>query len=86
MAFSLAVSPSENVILATDQGIDLLPKGEITWLTATLKGAAPAGGFGSVGMTTGDQGIALPADPSAGAVWFTFDGGRDWKPSGLNGG
>jgi len=84
-AFSLAASPSESVMIATDQGIDLLPKGEIGWRTATLQGDAPAGGFGFVGMTTDDQGIALPADPSAGTVWFTFDGGRDWQPSRLDG-
>ncbi len=84
-AFSLAASPSGSVLLATDQGIDLLPRGEIAWRTATLKGDAPAGGFGFVGMTTDDQGIALPADPSAGTVWFTFDGGRDWQPSRLDG-
>jgi photosystem II stability/assembly factor-like uncharacterized protein len=32
-------------------------------------------------MTTDELGIALPADPSAGAVWFTYDGGQTWKPS-----
>jgi hypothetical protein len=32
-------------------------------------------------MTTDEQGIALPADPSAGTVWFTFDGGQTWRPS-----
>jgi hypothetical protein len=85
VAFSLAASPSESVVLATDQGIDLLPKGEISWQPASLKGGAPPGGFGYVGMTTDDQGIALPADPSAGTVWFTFDGGQSWTPSRLNG-
>jgi hypothetical protein len=85
VAFSLAASPSQSVVLATDQGIDLLPAGEIDWRPATLKGGAPAGGFGYVGMTTGDQGIALPADPSAGTVWFTFDGGQTWTASRLNG-
>ena len=52
---------------------------------ATLRGGAPAGGFGYVGMTTDEQGIALPADPSAGTVWFTFDGGQSWTASRLNG-
>ena len=52
---------------------------------ATLAGGGPAGGFGYVGMTTDVQGVALPADPSAGTVWFTFDGGQTWKPSHLNG-
>jgi hypothetical protein len=85
VAFSLAASPSQSVVLATDQGIDLLPKGEISWQPASLKGGAPPGGFGYVGMTTDDQGIALPADPSAGTVWFTFDGGQSWTPSRLNG-
>ena len=85
VVFSLAAGPSGSVLLATDQGIDLLPRGEIAWRTATLKGGAPAGGFGYVGMTTDDQGIALPADPSAGTVWFTFDGGQDWQPSRLGG-
>jgi hypothetical protein len=84
VAFSLAASPSASVVLATDSGIDLLPAGEVSWQTATLKGGAPAGGFGYVGMTTDEQGIALPADPSAGTVWFTFDGGQSWKPSRLN--
>jgi len=85
VAFSLAASPSESVMLATDQGIELLPKGEIDWQMASLKGGGPAGGFGYVGMTTDEQGIALPADPAAGTVWFTFDGGQSWAPSRLNG-
>jgi hypothetical protein len=85
VAFSLAASPSESVMLATDQGIDLLPQGDTRWQAATLAGGGPAGGFGYIGMTTEDQGIALPADPSAGTVWFTFDGGQNWHPSRLNG-
>ena len=36
-------------------------------------------------MTTDAQGVALPANPSAGTVWFTYDGGQNWKPSYLNG-
>jgi hypothetical protein len=83
VAYSLAASPSESVMLATNQGIDLLPTGEANWRAASLKGGGPAGGFGYVGMTTADQGIALPADPSAGTVWFTFDGGQTWTPSQL---
>jgi len=73
------------VILGTDQGIDVLPAGQVAWRMATLKGPAPAGGFGYVGMTTGKQGIALPADPSSGTVWFTFDGGQSWRSSRVNG-
>ena len=92
IASSLAASPSESVILGTDQGIDLLPKGEIAWRMATLTGGGGAGtgagpptGFGYVGMTTDERGIALPADPSSGTVWFTTDGGQHWQASPLNG-
>lgn len=84
VAYGLAASPSESVVLATDQGIDLLPAGEVTWRTANLRGGGPTGGFGYIGMTTADQGIALPADPSAGTVWFTFDGGQRWTASRLS--
>ena len=85
VAFGLAASPTQSVMLATDQGIDLLPAGEMSWRTADVRGAAPGGGFRYIGMTTDDQGIALPADPSAGTVWFTFDGGQYWTASRLNG-
>jgi hypothetical protein len=85
VAFGVAASPSESVMLATDQGIDLLPASETAWRQATVRGGAPAGGFRYIGMTTDDQGIALPADPSAGTIWFTFDGGKSWKASRLNG-
>ena len=85
VAFGLAASPTESVMLATDQGIDLLPAGQTSWRTANLRGGAPADGFRYIGMTTDDQGIALPADPSAGTVWFTFDGGQSWTASRLNG-
>jgi hypothetical protein len=85
VAFGLAASPTRSVLLATDQGIDLLPAGEMSWRTADVRGGAPAGGFRYIGMTTDEQGIALPADPSAGTVWFTFDGGQSWKASRLNG-
>jgi hypothetical protein len=81
IASSLAASPSQSLVLATDRGIEVLPRGEITWRAATLTAAVPAGGFSYVGMTTDDQGIALPADPSAGTVWFTYNGGQTWRPS-----
>jgi len=81
IAASLAASPVASVMLATDRGIELLPRGETAWRAATLTRAAPAGGFSYVGMTSAEQGIALPADPSAGTVWFTYDGGLTWKPS-----
>ena len=85
IAYSVAASPSETVVLGTDRGIDLLPAGDIAWQMATLTVGGPPGGFGYVGMTTNVQGVALPADPSAGTVWFTLDGGQTWKPSHLAG-
>ena len=84
-ATSIAASPSVSVVLATDQGIDLLPAGDISWRAASLTAAVPAGGFGYIGMTTDEQGVALPASPAAGTVWFTFDGGKSWRPSPVKG-
>ncbi len=82
---SLAASPSESLVLGTSTGIAVLPAGEISWRMATLDASAPAGGFSYVGMTTDKQGIALPANPALGTVWFTFDGGQTWKPSKVSG-
>ena len=81
IATSVAASPSETVVLGTNQGIDVLPAGDITWHAANLTPAAPAGGFSYLGMTTDEQGIALPANPASGTVWFTFDAGQRWQPS-----
>jgi hypothetical protein len=85
LATAVAASPSATVVLATDQGIDVLPAGDISWQTASLAGGGPAGGFSYVGMTTDAQGVALPANPAPGTVWFTYDGGQSWQPSHLNG-
>lgn len=84
-ATSIAASPANAVVLATVQGIYLLPSGGSTWRSATLAAAAPATGFSFVGMTTSTRGIALPADPANGTVWFTADGGVTWKPSPVQG-
>ena len=80
LATSVAATPDGTYVLATGQGIDVQPAGSGAWQAATLNGPAPAGGFGYVGMTTDAQGIALPADPAVGTVWFTFDGGKTWRP------
>jgi photosystem II stability/assembly factor-like uncharacterized protein len=82
-ATSLAASPAGTVVLGTNQGIDVLPAGAPSWRRAVPTGA-PAGGFSFVGMTTDEQGVAVPADAAAGTVWFTFDGGRDWQPSSVS--
>jgi hypothetical protein len=81
IASALAASPSQTVMLGTDQGIDLLGAGGSGWQQATLVTGAPAGGFQYVGMTTDLQGIALPVNATDGVVWFTFDGGASWQPS-----
>jgi photosystem II stability/assembly factor-like uncharacterized protein len=81
LATSVAAAPDDTYVLATAQGIDVRPAGSAAWQAATLGAPLPAGGFGYVGMTTDTQGIALPADPAAGTVWFTFDGGLTWAPS-----
>jgi hypothetical protein len=80
LATSVAATPDGTYVLATGRGIDVRPAGSGAWQAATLNGPAPAGGFGYVGMTTDAQGIALPADPAVGTVWFTFDGGTTWRP------
>ena len=80
LATSVAATPDGTYVLATGQGIDVQPAGSGAWQAATLNGPALAGGFGYVGMTTDVQGIALPADPAVGTVWFTFDGGQSWRP------
>jgi hypothetical protein len=79
-ATSLAASPDGTVVLATTAGIDVLTTSSAAWQQAAVTGA-PAGGFGFVGMTTDDQGVALPANPAARTVWFTFNGGQSWQPS-----
>jgi len=84
IATSVAASPTVTIVLGTNQGIEVLPAGDIAWQAATLSASAPPGGFSYVGMTTDSQGIALPASPS-GTVWFTFNGGLTWRPSQLNG-
>src|SRR5579859_2471959 len=75
LATSVTTTLDGTIVLATGEGIDVRPAGSTTWQAATLNGLAPAKGFGYVGMTTDAQGIALPANPAVGTVWFTFDGG-----------
>ena len=84
LATSVAAAPSGAYVLATGEGIDVQPAGSDSWQAATLAGTPPAGGFGYVGMTTDVQGVALPANPTAGTVWFTFDGGKTWTPTSVS--
>jgi photosystem II stability/assembly factor-like uncharacterized protein len=78
-ATSLAESPSGALVLATSVGIEVSADGGATWTAA--RGARSAGGFAYVGMTTAIQGVAVPADTSRHAIWFTHDGGSTWTAS-----
>jgi hypothetical protein len=80
-ATSVAGTPSGAILIATTQGIEVSADGGATW--AAAQGSLPAGGFAFVGMTTSSQGVAVPADPSQDAVWFTMDGGQTWRESAI---
>jgi len=84
LATSVAATPAGTRVLATGQGLDVQPGASATWQAATLDGTPPAGGFGYVGMTTDEQGVAVPANPATGTVWFTYDGGKTWTPSAVS--
>lgn len=81
-ATSVAGSTTGTIVLATTAGIEVSRDGGATWTAA--QGTLPAGGFSYVGMTTPGQGVAVPADPSVHAVWFTYDGGATWQESPIN--
>ena len=74
---SLAAAPQGMRVLATSNGIYVIPAGGSQWQQATVKDS-PKGGFSYVGMTTASQGVALPADASLHEIWMTFDGGLSW--------
>lgn len=77
---SIAATSSGTLVLATDQGIYLLPQGAAHWQAASAAGSQmPPGGFSYVGMTTSEQGVALPADTSRHEIWMTADGGKTWR-------
>ena len=81
----MSLTSSTRMLVATTQGIDVSAQAptahsaKLAWRAA--QGAALAGGFSYVGMTTSAQGVAIPADQSVHAVWFTYDGGTHWQPS-----
>ena len=84
-ATSLSGTPAGPVLVATTQGIAASVQApqprssNLTWRAARV--VALAGGFSYVGMTTSDQGVAIPINQSVHAAWFTYDGGRRWQPS-----
>jgi hypothetical protein len=79
---SVAGTSTGSIVLASTAGIEVSRDGGATWTAA--QGTLPAGGFSYVGMTTPDQGVAVPADPSVHAVWFSYDGGATWQESPIN--
>jgi hypothetical protein len=81
-ATSLAADGSV-MTLATSDSIEVSADGGDTWQT-TQHG--PAGGFSYVGLTSPTQGVAVPADSSQHAVWFSFNGGQSWGRSAIKGG
>jgi hypothetical protein len=79
---SLAAAPGGALTLATTTGIYVLSADGDGWKPSNATGAgAPKGGFSYVGMTTADQGVAVPADTSLHEVWMTTDGGYTWAPA-----
>jgi hypothetical protein len=76
---SLTAAPGGTLVLAAASGIYVLPAGAAQWQQASIT-SAPNGGFSYVGMTTNDQGVAVPANASLHEIWMTFDGGQTWAP------
>jgi photosystem II stability/assembly factor-like uncharacterized protein len=78
-ATSVAGTVTGTIVLATTAGLQVSTDGGASW--AAGRGALPSGGFSYVGMTSANQGVAVPADVTQHAVWFTFDGGQSWHAS-----
>ncbi len=74
---SLTASPLGTIMLSGAGGIEVLTPGSASWQAANVKNA-PTGGFSYIGMTSNDQGVALPADMGLHKIWMTFDGGQNW--------
>jgi len=82
---SLTSAVTGQAVLATTTGIWYLAGAGKTWQAAGIRGGAPVGGFTYVGMTTGSQGVAVPADTHLGEIYVTSDGGQTWVPSPISG-
>jgi hypothetical protein len=79
---SLTSAPDGTLVLATTTGIFVRPAGSTTWESTNAVGnGAPTGGFIYVGMTTDEQGVAVPWDTSSHGIWMTFNGGQTWTPA-----
>jgi hypothetical protein len=76
---SLAVAPGSNALIAaTTTGLYYSADGH-TWHQASLSGQAPPGGFGFAGLTTEDNGVAVPAGRAVQKIFITSDGGQTWQ-------
>jgi hypothetical protein len=80
-----AAQPGGEIVLAATDGIWVSQDGGSSWQASALGPTGPAGGFSWVGMTSNDQGVAIPADSSRHQLWFTFNGGESWQPSAVSG-
>jgi hypothetical protein len=85
-ATSLAAASTGTVVLATTKGIEISLDGGTSWQTALPPAAGPPGGFGYVGMTDAEHGVAVPADASLHQIWITLNGGQSWHASTIRGG
>jgi hypothetical protein len=78
-ATSVAIAPGGGaIVVAMSDGIDYSANGH-AWHLAIGGSLAPASGFSYVGMTTQQEGVAVPADASLGELFFTADGGHSWR-------
>jgi hypothetical protein len=82
-ATSLAAANGGLLVLGTSLCIDVSAGNGAKWRQTQL---GPGQGFSYVGMTSPAQGVAVPADASLNAVWFTFDGAQSWQASAIKGG
>jgi hypothetical protein len=79
---SFSYAPNGALVLATTAGIYYYPVNGSHWSASNATGSkAPRGGFSYIGMTTDQQGVALPSDDSLHQIWMTQDGGQTWSPA-----
>ncbi|GEM_PF-451616 len=79
---SLAAAAGGLLVAATSTCIEYSADGGATWhVSGGSLSWVPSGGFAYVGMTTRQDGVAVPADSSLGEVFITTDGARSWRAS-----
>jgi len=79
LPLSLTSAPNGTLVLASSLGLDVLPAGGSQWQLGGLTATNP--GFMYVGMTTDDQGVAVPIDTGLHEIWMTFNAGQTWAPT-----